>query len=145
MKITKFGHSCLLIEHNGSRILTDPGIFSELSGDLKIDALIITHTHPDHLDLDKIRRLTLANPNLRVITNSEVAEELAELALKPEITEGDGASTIGEVSVQGFGKTHQEIHPSMPLIKNISYFMAGRLWFPGDSLMMPPLAVEILA
>ncbi|MBI2052837.1 MAG: MBL fold metallo-hydrolase, partial [Candidatus Ryanbacteria bacterium] len=28
MKITKFGHCCLLIKENGVRILTDPGTYS---------------------------------------------------------------------------------------------------------------------
>ena len=145
MQITKFGHSCLLIEHDGSRILTDPGIFSELPDGLKIDALVITHTHADHLDLEKIRLLASANPNLRIITNSEVADILAGLPVRPELVEDGAAAKVGNVSVQGFGKTHEEIHPSIPLIKNIAYFIAGRLWFPGDSLMAPPIAIEILA
>ena len=35
MKITKFGHSCLLIEENGVRILTDPGTYSTQQSEVK--------------------------------------------------------------------------------------------------------------
>lgn len=29
MRLTKFGHSCLLVEEGGARVLLDPGSFSE--------------------------------------------------------------------------------------------------------------------
>ena len=35
MKITKFGHCCLLIEENGVRILTDPGTYSTQQSEVK--------------------------------------------------------------------------------------------------------------
>jgi L-ascorbate metabolism protein UlaG (beta-lactamase superfamily) len=55
MKITKYGHCCLLIEERGIRILTDPGAFtanihSSLTG---IDVILYTHEHADHYHLDK--------------------------------------------------------------------------------------------
>ena len=145
MKITKFGHSCLLIEQDGSRILTDPGMFSEVPAGLKADVLIITHSHPDHLDETKIQDLVAANPNLRIVTNSEVAALLPALANRIELVEDGQTIAAGQVSIKGFGQHHAEIHPSVPLIKNICYLVAGRLWLPGDSLLQPPVPVEILA
>ena len=50
MKITKFGHSCLLVEENGVRILFDPGSYSTAQNDVKnIDVVLITHEHSDHV------------------------------------------------------------------------------------------------
>ena len=44
MRLTHFGHSCLLVELLGSRILFDPGNFSSgfesLTG---LDAILVTH------------------------------------------------------------------------------------------------------
>ena len=40
MKITKFGHNCLLIEEGGLRVLTDPQL--ELAG-LDLERLLLTH------------------------------------------------------------------------------------------------------
>ena len=46
MKITKFGHCCLLVEENGVRILTDPGIYSTQQNEIKnIDILYLEHLH----------------------------------------------------------------------------------------------------
>ena len=51
MRLTKFGHSCLLVEEQGARMLLDPGTlsdgFEELQG---LTAILYTHQHADHLD-----------------------------------------------------------------------------------------------
>lgn len=52
MKITKFGHCCLLVEENNLRILIDPGNYLKRADDLKdIDTMLITHSHQDYLDI----------------------------------------------------------------------------------------------
>ncbi len=71
MRITYIGHSTLLIQDEGSNILTDPfftinlpfvkrKIFpsmkvEELPG---IDMLMISHTHPDHCDFDALGKIS---------------------------------------------------------------------------------------
>ena len=60
MKITKFGHCCLLIEENGVRILTDPGTYSTQQSEVKnIDFVLITHEHADHFHIDSLKALFL--------------------------------------------------------------------------------------
>lgn len=45
MKITKFGHCCLLIEEHLLRILTDPGNYNTTPDVENIDIILITHTN----------------------------------------------------------------------------------------------------
>ena len=76
LRVTWFGHSSMLIEIDGKRILTDP-MWSERASPLgwlgpkrwypppfeleempKLDAVLISHDHYDHLDFKSITRLS---------------------------------------------------------------------------------------
>ena len=61
MKITKYPQSNFLIESSGKKILIDPGnlTFANYSVDDfgSLDAVLITHQHPDHLDKEAVRKL----------------------------------------------------------------------------------------
>ncbi len=50
MRITKFGHACLRVEHDGTTVVIDPGTFSEPESVDGADAILITHEHADHVD-----------------------------------------------------------------------------------------------
>jgi L-ascorbate metabolism protein UlaG (beta-lactamase superfamily) len=56
MRITHFGHACVLVEigntlRTTTRILLDPGSFSTGLADLgPVDAVLVTHEHVDHVD-----------------------------------------------------------------------------------------------
>jgi len=77
MKVTKFGHCCLLIEEKGLRILTDPGSYSTAQNDIKnIDVILITHEHADHMHIPSLKNCIKNNPKARIITNKGVAKML---------------------------------------------------------------------
>jgi L-ascorbate metabolism protein UlaG (beta-lactamase superfamily) len=71
VRITYVGHATLLIELAGVRVLTDPNFDEALGGFLprvsapgvaiealpKLDALLLTHAHADHLSFDSLDRL----------------------------------------------------------------------------------------
>jgi L-ascorbate metabolism protein UlaG (beta-lactamase superfamily) len=84
MRLTKFGHSCLLVEEGGARVLLDPGSFSvgfeQLEG---LTAVCVTHQHVDHLDGGRVRRLLDRNPGVRVVSDEGSAEALGELGATP--------------------------------------------------------------
>lgn len=70
MKVTKFGHSCILVEENSVKILLDPGVFSTDYTDIKdVDALLITHEHQDHFDISGVKKILELNPKIKVLTN----------------------------------------------------------------------------
>lgn len=78
MKITKYNHSCLLIEANNKRILVDPGIIGYNDEILAkywqyIDCILVTHKHDDHCNAIAIDRI-VARDNCKFYTSYEVVE-----------------------------------------------------------------------
>ncbi|MDP2598555.1 MAG: MBL fold metallo-hydrolase [Candidatus Liptonbacteria bacterium] len=145
MKITKFGHSCFLAEEGEARILFDPGDFSVLQNESAgVDAVIITHEHQDHFDPESLRTILARNPNAKVITNNGVAAKL-DRGVSYELLEDGQSTRVKGVLIEGFGKDHAIIYPSLPRVANTGYFVASRLFYPGDSFTTPQKAVEVLA
>ncbi|HMQ01909.1 MAG TPA: MBL fold metallo-hydrolase [Candidatus Doudnabacteria bacterium] len=145
MKITKYAHSCVLVEEHGTAVLFDPGAYAELPEELpRADAIIITHKHFDHLNIDNLSLLAQANPDVKIICNTEVASQIDNLNFNLEILEQGQNTQIGNLAVEAFGKDHALIHPSMPAITNTGYLLAHKVWYPGDSLTVLPQPVEIL-
>ena len=104
--VTWIGHATLLFERRGRRVLTDP-MFSERASpftftgpkrvvppaiaiaDLpQIDAVIISHSHYDHLDLPGIKKLIAKQPELQFIVPLGLAPMLADSGVK-NVTEID--------------------------------------------------------
>ena len=78
MQVTHFGHSCVLLDTGAARLLIDPGNFSTDFEDVTgLDAVLVTHQHPDHLDPERLPALLRANPDARLIVDSGTAGQLA--------------------------------------------------------------------
>jgi L-ascorbate metabolism protein UlaG (beta-lactamase superfamily) len=146
VKITKFGHCCLLIEENGVRILTDPGDYSTQQNEVKnIDFVLITHEHNDHLHSNSLKKLLKNNPQAKIITNKSVGVLLKKEGIIFGVVENGQNFNANGILIEGFGKDHALIHSSIPLIQNTGYFIANRLFYPGDAFYNPGKQVEILA
>lgn len=147
MKITKFGHSCLLVEEGEARILVDPGMWSEGHRELiGVDAIFFTHEHPDHCDPESLISLMNSNPSLIIYTNIGVGKKLEEAGITYTLCEEGVVQNIKDASVEAFGKQHAEIYSTMPRVANTGYLIGGRLFAPGDSVeTIPSKQVEILA
>ncbi len=147
MKLTKIGHCALVLEHNGLKILTDPGSFtveghSQVIG---LDAVLITHEHQDHFHVDSIKVVLEKNPAVKVITNSAVAKLLKEQGIESIIV-GDGQSTdLKGMKIEGFGKHHATIYGEVGLVENTGYLIAEKFYFPGDNFYNPGRSVDVLA
>src|SRR3990167_3237458 len=146
MKITKFGHCCLLIEENGVRILTDPGNYSTQQSEVQgIDFVLITHEHADHFHLDSLRALLKNNPEAKVITNQSVGLLLEKENISFTLVKDGQSFQASGVSIEGVGKNHALIYPTLPIVQNTGYFIANKLFYPGDALTQPEKTVELLA
>ena len=146
MKITKFGHCCLLLEVDGIKILTDPGSFTTAQNDITgLDAVLITHSHQDHYHAESVPMLVKNNPEAVFITNNEVGELLKKEGVTYTKV-GDGELTVVKgIKIEGFGKDHAQIYGTMGLVENTGYFVADKFYFPGDNFHNPGKQVDVLA
>lgn len=148
MRITHLGHACVLVEAAGQRILIDPGNFSGLwHGTTDLDAVLITHQHPDHVDPEQVPALLEQNPQALVVTADDV-DQTVELRGARTVAPGEVFS-VGEVAVETVGGDHAIIHADIPRVHNIGYLLRAEgepvFFHPGDSLETAPAGVEILA
>jgi L-ascorbate metabolism protein UlaG (beta-lactamase superfamily) len=146
MRITKFGHACVRLEHDGTTLVLDPGMFTSPEALEGADAVLITHEHADHY-APKL----LQGSDAPVFTIDAVAAKIREEA--PDVGErttvvSPGASLdIAGVPVTAVGELHEVIHPEIPRITNSGYriSLGGlELFHPGDALTGPDRAVDVL-
>jgi len=146
MRLQKLGHSCLLVETGDARLLIDPGTFSSGFDDLDgLTAVLVTHQHPDHLDVGRLPGLLERNPSMQVIADSGTAQILRdEHGLEASVATGGEVFELG-VRVEAVGEMHAQIHPDIPRVTNVGYLIDGRLLHPGDAIDVTDREVEILA
>jgi L-ascorbate metabolism protein UlaG (beta-lactamase superfamily) len=148
MQITHLGHSAVLVEVDGKRILIDPGNFSdEWHGLTDLDVILVTHLHPDHVDPAYAPALVAANPQARVLVEPGVLDAVPLERAEP-IT-ADTSVDLGGVTVAAVGGLHAVIHRDIPRIGNVGMVISAEgeptFFHPGDSLAAMPSGVDVLA
>ena len=137
MRIQKFLHSCLLIEKGSDRILFDPGKFSfvehgaRAADFTRLNAVIITHSHPDHMDDDALKLIIENNPGAVLYGNSGIAAALQPKGLKVELFD-EGTKQIGDFRVDAYEARHEKI-VAAKIPPNTAYVVDDALLNPGDS------------
>lgn len=145
MRITKFGHACVRIEYDEHAIVIDPGSFTEREAVEGATALLITHEHADHYDVEHLRAT-----DAQIHTIGAVAVKIAEDA--PDLAERTHVLAPGErfdpgVPTLVVGEKHAVIHPELPHFDNSGFLLdldGTRVYHPGDSLTVPEVEVDLL-
>ena len=73
MRLLKFSHACVRVESDAAVLVIDPGTLTERSALDGADAVLITHEHVDHLDVDALADELGKRPSVRVFTHAAVA------------------------------------------------------------------------
>lgn len=145
MRITKFGHACVRIEHEGTTVVFDPGVFTDREALDGADAILITHEHADHYLPDHLKAV-----DAPVWTIDAVAAKIREDA--PEVFERTTVVAPGDyfdigVPVTAVGELHAVIHPELPRFYNSGFLLSlgeRKVFHPGDALTGPGESVDVL-
>jgi L-ascorbate metabolism protein UlaG (beta-lactamase superfamily) len=145
MRVTKFGHACVRIEQDGEVVVVDPGGFTEREAVDGATAVLVTHEHPDHLDLDNLRGTDASVFTIDAVrthiaaVDGDVAERVTVVAPGEQFDVGVPVTTVGEL--------HAVIHPDLPRFHNSGYVVevgGTRLYHPGDAFTHPGGPVDVL-
>jgi L-ascorbate metabolism protein UlaG (beta-lactamase superfamily) len=142
MKLTKFTHACIRLEKDGRVLVLDPGTFSETEQALAgAAAVLITHEHADHIDVDAVSGALLADQELELYAPGGVAAQLREKAPAAAgrihtVAAGDTFEAAG-FAIRSFGGQHALIHPQIPVVANVGYLVDANVYHPGDSFAIP--------
>ncbi|MBN1171392.1 MAG: MBL fold metallo-hydrolase, partial [Micromonosporaceae bacterium] len=138
MRIRRFSHSCVRVEESGAVLVIDPGTWSEVAAVDGADAILITHEHPDHLDVAKIADALSKRPECTVHAHPAVAGQLAEFGTAVHEIVPGGSCTAAGFAIRACGGLHAEIHPELPRVANLGFFIEpGGIYHPGDSFDLP--------
>jgi L-ascorbate metabolism protein UlaG (beta-lactamase superfamily) len=148
MKLTHLGHACVLVETNDARLLIDPGTMSAFEDVRDLDAVLVTHQHPDHIDLDRLVPLLAANPGARLVVDPDSVTALAGLPDDHLVARTGNRLTFGGSTVDVLGGLHAAVYQDNPGCTNAAYLIdGGALLHPGDSFFVPDgdIDVDVLA
>lgn len=143
LSVTWLGHSTVLVEAAGARVLTDPllrprvGLLrrvapaaAPLAGE--VDAVLISHVHFDHLDVPSLRRV---RSRLFVVPRG-ARRVLERRGLGPvvELDEG-GELGVGALTVRATHAVHPARRGPGPPPASLGFLLSGpaRVYFAGDT------------
>lgn len=136
MRLTKFTHACVRFEGDGVLVI-DPGTYSEREALAGVDAVLFTHEHVDHLDVDLLADALARRPSVTVFTHPAVAAKLPALQGAVTTVEAGEEFSAAGFSVRAYGGWHAVVHPDVPRVHNLGYLVDGSVYHPGDSFDIP--------
>lgn len=141
MKLTKFNHSCILLEDQaGDKLITDTGIFTYLPKDIsKIKVLIITHNHPDHFKQESVEAIKKVNQDLKIFAPEDIAATI-DATIPILGTE----YKVGSFEISFYSSDHAYIRKDFELPNNLGVIINKQISYPGDSYSLSPLKTKYL-
>lgn len=152
--LTYVGHATVLVERDGVRLLTDPvlrrrvvhlrrqgGPVDDAALD-RIDAILISHSHRDHLDLPSLRQI--AGPSMTVVVPPGMGEQVAGIGFGAVRELAVGTSTeIGGVEITATLARHDSArNPFGVPGESVGYLIGAdrSAYFAGDTDLFPEMA-----
>lgn len=149
-RITWLGHATVLVDVDGVRVLTDPLLrnrvvllrrttpFDGATPD-RIDAILLSHVHRDHLDLPSLRRLGRHVP---IVAPRGAGGYLTRLGFSSvnEVAAGD-ETHVGGLRIRATPAVHEARRGRLQAA-SLGYLVQGssRVYFAGDTALFPQMA-----
>jgi L-ascorbate metabolism protein UlaG (beta-lactamase superfamily) len=155
--VTWLGHATTLLEVGGVRLLTDPLLRRRLAHITRrvpeiapaslgrIDAVLISHVHLDHLDRPTLRAL---GTDIPIIAPRGAAPSLRGLGAVRELDVGE-STAVGGVAVTATPAVHDAMRRARK-VPALGYVVDDDLYFAGDTdrfdamADLAPLALALL-
>jgi L-ascorbate metabolism protein UlaG (beta-lactamase superfamily) len=137
VQLTKYSHSCVRLERDGAVLVIDPGAFSEREALDGVDAVLLTHEHIDHVDVEALADALSKRPSVTVYTHPDVVPKLSGLAGAVTTVESGESFTAAGFGVKAYGGWHALIHPDIPRVVNLGFLIEDSVYHPGDSFDVP--------
>lgn len=141
MELKKYGHACLRLEKNGKVLVVDPGVYSEAEALDGADAVLITHAHADHMNVELLRK---SSPDLEIWTCEGAAAELTDVPATVRTVRHSDTFQAAGFAVGAFGEWHARTYPDLPVIQNVGFMVDSSVFYPGDALTVPEVDVHTL-
>jgi L-ascorbate metabolism protein UlaG (beta-lactamase superfamily) len=143
IRVRYLGHSTLLLEIAGVRVLTDPWLRARIGplqrhgplprpGSTLADVVIVSHGHRDHFDRESIAALP-GSP--AVVVPRGLASSLRGRVPGPVVElEAGGSVVVAGVTIEAVRARHW-ISPGAPRAQPVGYVLDGgpRVYFAGDT------------
>ncbi len=144
MIVTKREHACLVLEQDDAQLVIDPGSFTAPFTAPKLQGIVVTHEHADHVTREHLDRLlAAASGPVELFAPAGVA------AAHPErpwtVVDAGDVRSAGPFALAFSGGHHATIHRSIPMVDNLGVFVNETLYYPGDSYTVPEREVDVLA
>jgi L-ascorbate metabolism protein UlaG (beta-lactamase superfamily) len=135
--LTKFSHACVRLERDGAVLVIDPGKFSERAALDGVDAVLVTHEHMDHLDVDQLADALARRPSVTVYTHPDVVPKMGPLEGAITTVQSGELFEAAGFTVRAYGGLHADIHPDVPRVVNLGFLVEAAVYHPGDSFDLP--------
>lgn len=145
MKLTKLGHACLVTEKDNSRLMIDPGSFTELPDDLgSVNCVVVTEEHMDHFNIDNLKKIMSQNPEVTIYSTDAVSSAAQEQGL--EVTAISNLQTVMQdgYELRFYETAHAPVYKVSPC-RSLSLKVDNFLYYPSDSYHVIEDSVEFLA
>ena len=122
MRLTKFGHACVRIEHEGTTVVLDPGAFTDPEAIDGADVVLVTHVHADHWTADHLRRVDAPVHTIAQVADA-IRSEAPDVAERVQVVAPGDTFTAGSIGVEVVNEKHAVIHPDYPRFDNSGFLI----------------------
>ncbi len=145
MKITKYGHACLLVEDDNRRLMIDPGSLTKLPAKLdNVAVVIVSDEHYDHFSIDNLKAILDQSPDVHIYTTAVVADHLTANNINCQAIVGHQVIDSGGFKLDLNEVDHAIVHGSSPC-RVLTVKVDDWLYYASDSFVPTTAKVKVLA